>query len=88
MDEWDKLKPYGIAVHGCVDGFSRHIVWLEAPSTNNNPRLVGGYYVKAVALLPAWQVVRQSFEPTMTQKWACSSNAAVFAQKSHGFIFW
>jgi len=25
--------------------------WLEAHSTNNNPRLVGGYYVKAVALL-------------------------------------
>jgi len=51
IDGWDKLKPYGIAVHGCVDGFSRHIVWLEAHTTNNNPKLVGGYFVKAVTTL-------------------------------------
>jgi len=51
IDGWDKLKPYGVAVHGCVDGFSRHIIWLEAHWTNNQPRLIGGYYIKAVARL-------------------------------------
>ena len=35
-----KLKPYGIAIHGCIDGFSRKILWLVAGHTNNNPRHV------------------------------------------------
>ena len=65
IDGWDKLKPYGIAVHGCVDGFSRHIVWLEAHTTNNNPKLVGGYFVKAVTTLGG---VLPSFGRTMAQK--------------------
>ena len=30
MDSYDKLKPYGIAINGCIDGFSRHIMWMEA----------------------------------------------------------
>ena len=28
IDSYDKLKPYGIAINGCIDSFSRHIVWL------------------------------------------------------------
>ncbi len=30
VDSFDKLKPYGIAINGCTDGFSRHIMWMEA----------------------------------------------------------
>ena len=30
VDGHDKLKPYGIAINGCVDGFSRYVLWLEA----------------------------------------------------------
>ena len=26
-DGYDKLKPYGFPVHGCMDGFSRRILW-------------------------------------------------------------
>ena len=29
IDGWDKLKPYGFSVHGCVDGFSRRILCLR-----------------------------------------------------------
>lgn len=29
MDGFDKLKPYGIAVHGCIDGYSRKVLWLK-----------------------------------------------------------
>lgn len=29
MDGYDKLKPYGIAIHGCIDAFSRRILWLK-----------------------------------------------------------
>jgi len=29
IDGHDKLKPYGFSIHGCIDGFSRRIIWLE-----------------------------------------------------------
>ena len=28
-DGYDKLKPYGLPKHGCIDGFSRKILWLK-----------------------------------------------------------
>ncbi|XP_061193724.1 uncharacterized protein LOC133201956 [Saccostrea echinata] len=48
MDSYDKLKPYGIAINGCIDGFSRNIVWLEANITNSDPKVIANYYIKAV----------------------------------------
>ena len=47
-DGYDKLTPYGINIHGCIDGFSRYIIWLNAYKTNRNPRIISGYYIKAV----------------------------------------
>ena len=29
IDGYDKLKPYGFAIHGAIDGFSCRILWLE-----------------------------------------------------------
>ena len=51
LDGWDKLKPYGFCVHGCVDGFSRRILWLEVGSTNNNPNVIVDYFLSTVQLL-------------------------------------
>jgi len=48
MDGYDKVKRYGIAIHGCIDGFSRYIVWLQVYTTNNNPYVIAGYYTDAV----------------------------------------
>ena len=48
VDGYDKLKPYGIGIHGCIDGFSRKIVWLEANSTNNDPYIIAGYFLRAI----------------------------------------
>ncbi|EFA07710.1 hypothetical protein TcasGA2_TC002187 [Tribolium castaneum] len=48
VDSYDKLKPYGIAINGCIDGFSRSIMWLEAGSTSNDPRVIAGYFLKTV----------------------------------------
>lgn len=48
VDSYDKLKPYGICINGCIDGFSRKIMWLEAASTNSDPRVIAGYYLKTV----------------------------------------
>lgn len=48
MDGYDKLKHYGFCIHGCIDGFSRAVIWLKAYTTNNNPQVVAGYYMEAV----------------------------------------
>ena len=37
MDGYDKLKSYGFPIHGCVDGFSRKVIWLKVCRSNNNP---------------------------------------------------
>ena len=29
IDGHDKLKPLGFSLHGCIDGFSRRLIWLE-----------------------------------------------------------
>lgn len=39
FDSYDKLKPYGICINGCIDGFSRHIIWLQASYTSNDPKV-------------------------------------------------
>ena len=45
VDGYDKLKPYGIAIHGAIDGFSRRILWLKAGPTNKNSRVVASYFI-------------------------------------------
>jgi hypothetical protein len=29
VDGYDKLKPYGFAIHAAIDGYSRRILWIE-----------------------------------------------------------
>lgn len=48
IDSYDKLKRYGIAINGCIDGFSRKIVWLEAYLTSNDPKVIASYYLDSV----------------------------------------
>ena len=31
-----------------MDGFSRHIIWMNAYYTNSDPKFIGGYFVEAV----------------------------------------
>jgi len=48
IDGYDKLKPYGLCISGAIDGFSRKLMWLEMYHTNNNPKVIAGYYMEAV----------------------------------------
>ena len=41
VDGYDKIKPYGFPIHGCIDGWSRKIMWLRVSRTNNNPEVIG-----------------------------------------------
>ena len=51
LDGWDKLKPYGFCVHGCIDGFSRRILWLEVGSTNKDAKVVVNHFLGTVQQL-------------------------------------
>ena len=48
IDGYDKIKPDGFAIHGCIDGYSRKVIWLRLDRTNNNPVVIGRYYMNAV----------------------------------------
>ena len=48
LDGYDKVKPFGICISGCICGYSRNIIWLNVFHTNNDPQIIGGYYLEAV----------------------------------------
>lgn len=48
MDGYDKLKPYGFSIHGCVDGFSRRVLWLEVQKSNKNPKVISQYFLSYI----------------------------------------
>lgn len=48
IDGYDKLKPYGLPIHGCIDGFSRKILWLKVVKSNNNPIIPAFYFLRKV----------------------------------------
>ena len=48
MDAYDKLKPFGCAIHGAIDGFSRKILWLELARSNNSPDNTAMYVLNIV----------------------------------------
>ena len=49
-DGYDRLKPYGLPIHGCIDGFSRRVIWLklEMHMSNNDPKVIGKLFRDAV----------------------------------------
>jgi hypothetical protein len=48
IDGHDKLKPYGFSIHGCIDGYSRRLIWLEIGPTNKKPEVVAKYYLDSI----------------------------------------
>ena len=50
-DGYDKLKPYGFPIHGCIDGYSRRVMWLDIVRSNNDPRVVGKLYYNCITSL-------------------------------------
>ena len=51
IDGWDKLKQYGFCIHGCIDGFSRRIMWLDVAASNNDPCHICTNFVDTVVSL-------------------------------------
>lgn len=47
----DKQTPFGLCISGRIDGFTRHLIWLNVYYTNSDPSLIGGYYIEAIKSL-------------------------------------
>ena len=53
LNSYDKLKPYGLCISGCIDGFSRKIIWCKVSSSTSDPRIIGGHFVEATEAIQA-----------------------------------
>lgn len=50
-DGHDKLKPYDICIYGFIDAWSRKVLSVRVGRSNNNPRVVGLYFLELVLAL-------------------------------------
>ena len=46
MNVFDKLKSFNFVIHGCMDGYSRKIIWLKALPSSNDPNII---YIKCIS---------------------------------------
>ena len=47
-DCYDKMKPFGFPVYGCIDRERRKVLWLYVTRSNNLPDNIAAYYLDAV----------------------------------------
>ena len=76
IDGYDKLEPYGFPIHGCIDGYSRKIIWLELLSSNNDPFAISRLYIKANL-----EVVRNACAVIVDGKCWCCCHTVVLKKK-------
>jgi hypothetical protein len=48
---YDKLSQWGFSISGCIDGYSRRLMWLEVGPSNSDPRYIAKYYLDSVTNL-------------------------------------
>ncbi|XP_057190659.1 uncharacterized protein LOC130554804 [Triplophysa rosa] len=51
VDGYDKLKQFGFGLSGCIDGFSRRVLWLICGHINNDPAVIASYFITCVQRL-------------------------------------
>ena len=47
-DGHDKLKRFGFAIYGIIDGYSKKVLCLEVSMSNNDPEIIAYYYLKTI----------------------------------------
>ena len=50
-DGYDKLRHWGFYIHGCIDAYSRYIIWLHVGNTNKKSKLILKYFLDAIKKL-------------------------------------
>ncbi|KDR77552.1 hypothetical protein GALMADRAFT_65908 [Galerina marginata CBS 339.88] len=60
VDQHDKWKRFGLALHTGVDPFPGRIHWLKVWWTNSNPKLILSYYLEVIEKFKHMPLVTQS----------------------------
>ncbi|KAF9541946.1 hypothetical protein CPC08DRAFT_650399 [Agrocybe pediades] len=60
VDQHDKLKRFGLALHAGIDPFNGVIHWIKIWWTNSNPKLITSYYLDMAERNKAIPLVTQS----------------------------
>ena len=85
IDGNDKLKRFGFAIHGCIDGFSRKLIWLFVSTTNNDPLVVANFYLKAITNLGRTpNTLRMDLG---TENVYCEELQVFFTKNSNSFLY-
>ena len=51
VDGYNKLKSFGFPIHGCIDGYSRKILWLNVSPTSNDSQVIATYFIQCIEKL-------------------------------------
>ena len=86
-DGYDKLKPFGFCIQGCIDGYSRRIIWLEGGVTNNYPDVTAGYFLDAIHSVDAWCTMNFACWQWYRKCPHCSVSA-IFSKRGSWCICW
>ncbi|PPQ85599.1 hypothetical protein CVT25_012505 [Psilocybe cyanescens] len=60
VDQRDKWKKFGLALHTGIDPFPEKIHWMKVWWTNNNPKLIASYYIDRIEATRYMPLVSQS----------------------------
>ncbi|KDR70020.1 hypothetical protein GALMADRAFT_230371 [Galerina marginata CBS 339.88] len=69
VDQHDKWKRFGLALHTGIDPFVGKVQWMKVWWTNNNPKLILSYYLEIVE--------KHGFMPMVTQSDPGSENYGI-----------
>ena len=86
IDRNDKLKRFSFAIRGCIDGFSRKLIWRFVSTTNNYPVVVvANFYLKSVTNLGrAPNTLRMELG---TENVYCEELQVFFTKSSNSFLY-
>ena len=51
LDGYDKLKPFRFEIHGCIDGYSRRVLWLNVLRSNKDPKEACNLFVNYLTVM-------------------------------------
>ena len=85
IDGEDKLKRWGFPIHGCIDRFSRKVMWLVVSATNNDPLIVDNLFlncIKQYKIVP--KLLRMD---AVTENIYCQDLQVYFTGEEESFLY-
>ena len=80
-----KRKRFSFVIRGCIDGFSRKLIWLFVSTTNNDPLVTANSYLKAITNLGrAPNRLRMDLG---TENVYCEELQVFFTKNSNSFLY-